>query len=156
MKRNIAVVSIVSLIIDQIIKIICLCFLKSTFIIIPNFLSLIFATNDGVAFSMLSGNKIIIILISILLTFILIYYIYEDYIKKDKKDSFKEVLYGLLLGGVLGNLLDRIIHGFVIDYISFNIFGYYFPIFNLADILITVSIIILLIYYFFESKMVNK
>lgn len=152
MKKNIAIISFIALIIDQIIKFICIHYLKDNLIIIPGFLSLTYAENSGVAFSLLSGNKILIILISLILIFLLLYYIYNDYIKLNKKSKYKEILYGLLLGGILGNLIDRIIHGVVIDYASLNIFGYRFPIFNLADTFITITVILIFINYILENK----
>ena len=152
MKKNIAIISFIALIIDQIIKFICIHYLKDNLIIIPGFLSLTYAENSGVAFSLLSGNKILIILISLILIFLLLYYIYNDYIKLNKKSKYKEILYGLLLGGILGNLIDRIIHGVVIDYVSLNIFGYRFPIFNLADTFITITVILIFINYILENK----
>lgn len=152
MKKNIAVISLIALIIDQIIKFACIFYLKNNLIIIPGFLSFIYTENSGVAFSLLSGNRIIIIIISVILTFLLIYYMYNDYIKIGKRSKYKETLYGLLLGGILGNLMDRIMHGAVIDYISINIFGFGFPIFNLADAFITISVILILINYILESK----
>ena len=152
MKKNITIVALISFVVDQIIKLACISYLNSSLTIIPGFLSLIYAENSGVAFSLLSGNRIIIILISMLLTFLLIYYIHNDYIKVGKKSIYKEILYGLLLGGILGNLVDRIIRGVVIDYVSLNIFGYGFPIFNLADVFITVSVILILINYILDNK----
>ena len=49
----------------------------------------------------------------------------------------------MLIGGIIGNLIDRIVHGYVIDYLDFKIFNYNFPIFNIADTLIVISIIII-------------
>ena len=69
--------------------------------------------------------------------------------------DFDMFIYSLLLGGVLGNLLDRIIHGYVIDYISLNIFGYHFPIFNFADICIVLGVI-LLIYAVLKGEDTNE
>ena len=144
MKKKILLITLYGLLFDQIIK-----FLVSKYItnvtIIPNFISLIYAENDGVAFSMLSGSRIIIIIISILLLSFLAYYMNKDYVSKKKDDILMDVSYGLLFGGILGNLLDRIIRGIVIDYISINIIGYHFPIFNLADVMITIGVIIMII-----------
>ena len=50
-----------------------------------------------------------------------------------------------MLGGITGNLIDRVVHGQVIDYLDFNILGYDFPVFNLADIAIVVSMILIII-----------
>ena len=63
----------------------------------------------------------------------------------DVIDDVDVFIYSLLLSGILGNLLDRIIHGYVIDYLSFNFGKYYFPIFNFADICIVISILLILI-----------
>ena len=69
----------------------------------------------------------------------------RDYLSLKKDDTLTDVTYGFLFGGILGNLIDRIFRGYVVDYVSLNIFGYDFPIFNLADVLITVGVIILFI-----------
>ena len=143
LKNKIFIISIISCFLDQLIKFFVSNYLTKI-IIIPSFLSFIYVKNYGVAFSMLFGNRIIILLLSILLTMFIIYLIKGDYNTK-KITQLNKITYGLLLGGVFGNMLDRIFKGYVVDYISVNIFGYMFPIFNLADILITVSVFILII-----------
>lgn len=144
MKKKILVISSLALILDQLIKIIISVYLTSI-TVIPNFLSLTYAENNGVAFSMLSGNRIFIILITIILLGVLIQVLKKENIKSNR--SFKLIIlsYGLLFGGILGNLIDRIVRGVVIDYISLNIFGYHFPIFNLADLFITFGVILIII-----------
>ena len=55
------------------------------------------------------------------------------------------LLFGLLFGGIIGNLIDRIFYGYVIDFLDFTIFGYDFPVFNFADICIVSGIFLLII-----------
>ena len=63
---------------------------------------------------------------------------------------------GLIVGGTLGNLFDRIMYHAVIDYLSFDIFKYSFPVFNLADVAITVGTFLLIIGYIIENKAGDK
>ena len=63
-------------------------------------------------------------------------------------NKFEFINYSILLGGIIGNLLDRIKYGKVIDYLDFKIFNYDFPVFNFADMCIVISIILLVIYSF--------
>ena len=60
-----------------------------------------------------------------------------------KKKKYN-IEFALIIGGLIGNLIDRIVFGYVIDYIGVIIFKYYFPIFNIADALIVIGAIILL------------
>ena len=72
---------------------------------------------------------------------------FESIIKNNVKlKNIDKIIYGVLLGGIIGNLIDRVLYGYVIDYLSFNIFGYSFPIFNFADICIVLSMIGLIIW----------
>ena len=95
---------------------------------------------------MFQGSRYIIIIISI----IAIYYLFKTL---DKKYLY---LYSLILGGILGNLFDRIFHGYVIDFISVKIFNWYAPIFNFADICITIGAILLIIFMFIGDKNGNN
>ena len=147
MKIKIFIIALITFVIDQIIKSLSLVYLINI-PIIPNILSLTYAKNYGVAFSMLSGNRIFIILSTILLLLFLLYMLSKEDKKYLEGFSLTNTAYGLLLGGILGNLLDRIIRGYVTDYVSLNIVGYHFPIFNLADVCITLGVILLSIHYF--------
>lgn len=147
MKKKIIIVALIVFIMDQIIKILASIYLTNVSII-PNVLSLTYAKNYGVAFSMLKEKRLIIIIISILLISFLIYVLKKDYILKDKDTLLINISFGLLFGGILGNLFDRIIRGFVIDYINVS----FFSIFNLADIAITFGVVLLLIDNIKENK----
>lgn len=108
--------------------------------IIDNFFSLTYVLNDGAAFSLFASKTYLLILISLLC---LCFIIYE--LKNNLVDRILSVGYSLVLAGLLGNFIDRLIDGYIIDYLSFKIFGFNYPIFNLADILIVVGIIIVII-----------
>ena len=148
-------ITAIILIIDQIIKIIIRSNLNEyqEIKIIKNFFSITFLKNTGAAFSILKNSALLLIIISVL--FILLI---SKYIKKEEKNLTKLDVYsyGIILGGIFGNLLDRIIHKGVIDYLSFRFLSYYFPVFNFADISITVGIALLIISTIINEKKQDK
>lgn len=146
MKKKVFIFSLIIIAIDFIIKRIVLNYVTNI-CIIPNFFYLTLAKNTGAAFSLLE-NKIIFFII---IAFIVIYYIFKYSIKEDI-DKLEQVSYILLIGGIIGNLIDRVIYGYVVDYLRFIIFSYNFPIFNLADICITIGTIFLIISIFRKEK----
>lgn len=119
-------------------------YLVSTYLttvnIIDNFFSLTYVLNDGAAFSLFASRIYLLILIAIICLFFIIYEL-----KNNLDDRMLSIGYSLALAGLLGNFLDRLIDGYIIDYLSFKIFKLNFPIFNFADILIVVGIIIVII-----------
>ena len=139
-------ISFISLLVDRLIKVIVTSSISfgERVVIIRDFFNLTYVTNDGAAFSILSGNTLLLIVLTIIaLVLIVCFYLL------DKSTSNKEkIVIALLIGGILGNLYDRVVYGHVIDYLEFNIFGYNFPIFNFADIVIVVSIFSLCILTF--------
>lgn len=149
----IIIISFIILLIDQIIKLLITSFfnVNNGITIINNFFDITYVRNYGAAFSILDGNRLLLILISFLSLFL----IYKFLIKDKKISKFEIIVYGLLIGGLLGNLFDRVIFGYVIDYLSFNIFGYHFPVFNLADICIVISTV-LLVFIIGSDKNDNK
>ena len=123
--------------------------------IIPNFLSLLYKENTGAAFSILENNRIIIIMISIVLILFLFNELFKSYKINKRVSKLEIVSYGILFGGILGNLFDRVYRGYVIDYVSVKILNYYFPIFNFADVLIIVGVILLLIHMIREERKIR-
>lgn len=109
--------------------------------IIKNLFSITHVHNTGAAFSIMSNNTILLIAIG-LIALILIYFLL---IKNNILSKLDIIIYSLLVGGIIGNLLDRIIYGYVIDYLSVKIFNYNFPVFNLADMGIVVSVFLIFI-----------
>lgn len=109
--------------------------------VIPKFFSIYYIENDGAAFSIFGGKKIFLILVGIIALVFLDIFI-------TKEDNFNKMdiwCYGMVISGIIGNLIDRCLYGRVIDYLSFNIFGYSFPIFNFADIMIVVGVLLLIV-----------
>ena len=104
-----------------------------------------FVKNYGAAFNIFSGSRIFLSLISILFSILLIYLIF----KKNTLSLFDLYSYSFILGGTIGNGIDRIVKGFVIDFINLNIIN--FPVFNIADISINICFIILL-YKIFKNN----
>ena len=94
--------------------------------------------NYGAAFNILSGNRIFLSLISIIFSILLIYLI----LRKNTIDQNDLLSYSFILGGTIGNGIDRIVRGFVIDFINLNIIN--FPVFNISDISINIGFIFLL------------
>ena len=108
--------------------------------IVDNFFSLTYVLNDGAAFSLLASKTYLLVLIALLC---LLFIVYE--VNNNLDDRVLSIGYSLVLAGLLGNFIDRLIDGYIIDYLSFKIFTLNFPVFNLADILIVVGIIIVII-----------
>ena len=104
-----------------------------------------FVKNYGAAFNIFSGNRIFLSLISVIFAILLIYLI----LRKNTLDQFDLIAYSFILGGTIGNGIDRILKGFVIDFINLNIIN--FPVFNIADISINIGFIFLM-YNFFKNN----
>lgn len=105
--------------------------------IIKNALHLTYITNSGSAFGLFKGFNLFFILFSAAVIAIVLYY------SKKIKETERALQFavGLLLGGTMGNLMDRIFYGSVIDFLDFRIW----PVFNVADSAVTISVIFLII-----------
>lgn len=149
--KKIYIISFICLLLDQLVKIIISnsMHVYESIKVINNFFYITSTKNTGAAFSILLGSRYLLILVSIIA--LIIFY---KYLSKITKFSKLEVIsFGLIIGGTLGNLFDRIIYGYVIDFLDFKIFNYDAPIFNLADSFICVGCVIFIINsYFLEGK----
>lgn len=115
--------------------------LNHSFCIIKNFFYLTYTNNYGAAFSILQNNRLFLVVAALLILCFILYYI-----KKNVIESRLEIIcYSLIIGGLCGNLFDRIVYGYVIDFFDFYIFDYDFAIFNVADSAIVLGMFILLI-----------
>ena len=147
MKKRVYIYSIIGLIIDILTKLFMISKLPlgKSKVIIDKFFSFTMVHNTGGAFGIFSNNTILLLIISVLFVVGFIYYI-----EKSKPSKLEEICYGMILSGIVGNMLDRLIRGYVIDFLDFKIFGYDYPVFNFADIFIVVGVILLIIIYIKE------
>ena len=103
-----------------------------------------YVKNFGAAFNIFSGSRILLSTVSILFSFILIYFILKNNINK----TIELYSYSFILGGTMGNGLDRILKGYVVDFINLNFIN--FAVFNIADISINIGLVIFI--YILLSK----
>ena len=138
--------SIFIVLIDQITK--YLMFYNKKLFINKDFLlfKLDFVKNYGAAFNIFSGNRIFLSLISIIFSILLIYLI----LRKNNLNVLDLYSYSFILGGTIGNGIDRILKGYVVDFINLNIIN--FPVFNIADISINIGFIFLLYNIFKNTR----
>ena len=137
------IVAIVILIIDQLTKKIITAIMNigDSYEVIPHFLNITSHRNNGAAWGILSGKMGFFYIITIIILAVLIIF----YIKETKYNAFMQVAISLLFAGALGNFIDRLFNGEVVDFIDTNIFGYDFPIFNIADSSLTIGVIFVII-----------
>lgn len=114
--------------------------------IIKNFFSITKVYNYGASWNILAGYTWLIIIITIVILILLM--MYE---KKFKLNLRNIIAFSFLYSGIIGNLIDRVIHGYVIDFLDFKIFGYDYPVFNFADICIVFGVI-LIIFAIFKKE----
>lgn len=153
MKKGFFFVSALCLFFDQFSKCLVkkLLYLNQTISIIPSFFSITYVKNEGAAWSLFSGRQFLLIFISLFALFALYYY----FMKGKKLYPLEIISYGLLFGGIFGNLLDRIIRGHVIDFLEFTIFHYHFPVFNIADICIVIGVLFTILFLWKEERHAN-
>ena len=137
------IVAIAILIIDQVTKRIIATTMNigDSYEVIPNFLNITSHRNNGAAWGILSGKMGFFYIITIVILIVLVLF----YIKEAKYNLFMQVAISLLFAGALGNFIDRLVNGEVVDFVDTNIFGYDFPIFNVADSSLTIGVLFIII-----------
>ena len=115
---------------------------------IPHILDLTYLENKGAAWGMLQNQQwLFVIIAAVLMVFAAVYYVH---LPIEKKYMPLRVLIVLLASGAVGNMIDRITHGFVIDFFEFSFIS--FPVFNVADVYVTVSVALLAVLILFVYK----
>lgn len=116
------------------------------------FFSITYAQNTGAAFSILEGQRTLLATVAIVVSAYIVYMLYENGSTK----KFENFSLALILGGALGNLLDRLYHGFVIDFLDVKFGTWHYPTFNIADCAICVGIGIYIFSYMRTLKRRKK
>ena len=113
-----------------------------------SFFDLVYVQNYGVSFGMLSGtvSHLFLIFIALLVVFLIIYLMFIS------NKRLEKIAYFIIIIGAISNILDRLINTFVVDFISIHYSNFYWPAFNLADIYITIGIIMLIVSFFKAPK----
>ena len=127
--------------------------IKNNFLIneskeLNRFLDIVYIQNYGVSFGFLSGlvSYWVLVIVGLLVTSLIYYLMIRSYKRLEK------LAYFIIIIGALANILDRIINTYVVDFISLHYGDFYWPAFNLADIYITIGIIMLIISFFIKSE----
>ncbi len=120
--------------------------------IIPGFFYIVHIYNPGAAWGILEGYGFWLAIFGILAISLIFFFRKQ----LDLHQKWMQIGFGLLIGGVLGNMVDRFRFGHVIDFLDFHFGSYRYPAFNLADTGITVGIAIYLIASFYESRKQEK
>ena len=121
---------------------------------ITGFLNLVLVSNKGVSFGLFSSDAVwaqpalasFAALVSILLVFWM----------RQAQHCFSAIFLGLVVGGALGNAIDRLLHEAVVDYLDFHVAGYHWPVFNIADSAITVGVIFIIAEGLFADRKKTK
>lgn len=116
-----------------------------------SFFNIVYVLNKGVSFSMLSDvGPFILTALSVLISLSVVYFMFKE------KDSLSRTALALVLGGAIGNIIDRIRYGAVVDFLDFHAFGYHWPAFNVADSAICIGVMLLLYQMIFIKKEKQK
>ncbi|WP_304508667.1 signal peptidase II [Anaerotignum sp.] len=145
-----AITAVILIGVDQATKYLALVNLKpiSSMTLVDGFLNLTFVENRGVAFGMFSGQRWFILLLTAVITVVLLYFYGK--LPKTKEYKFVRMAMVLVFAGAIGNMIDRVFRGYVVDFFEFDFVR--FPVFNVADIFVVVGVFILAFLILFVIK----
>ena len=137
------IIAFLIIILDQITKYFVMDYLLGGFVTITSFFNLVHVFNTGISFSLLSNNTswapLVFSLVGSLIVLLLIFWLYKS------ENRTHATGLGLIIGGALGNIIDRLVHGAVFDFLDFHLYDYHFPAFNVADMSISVGVFIVIV-----------
>jgi signal peptidase II len=127
--------------------------------IIPGFFSLVHVSNTGAAFSLLQGNNLFFIALATVALLVVLFLLIRDRWQTNPSNRLHwptKVSFALLTAGILGNLIDRLVKGSVVDFLHFYIRQYAWPSFNLADSCICIAAGLLILSSFRKQRPVPE
>lgn len=136
---------------DQVTKLMAIKNLKGQrpFVIIKDFFQFHYVENRGAAFGILEHQILFFVIITLLIVAFISFYMIKH---GEDLNFFSKLSFSLLIAGAIGNLIDRVRLGYVVDFISVRLFGTYdFPVFNIADIAIVLSTISIMLLIAFNK-----
>ena len=150
------IITAIIIIIDQATKYGAIKYLKNQrpLVIISDFFQLNYVENRGAAFGILQGRRVIFLVITIAVVLVIAFYLIRYYSQMNflTKISLADKYNCGKIGGAIGNLIDRIRLGYVVDFISIKLIDKYdFPVFNIADICVVVSTILIVYLVLFDK-----
>ena len=151
LKRGLSLAALVS-VLDQLSKWIVLLWIMAPprVIDVTNFFNLVLVWNRGVSFGFFQSDSIWGPILLSCVTGGIIIFLY--FWLRSAETRLTAAALGLVIGGAVGNLIDRIAHQGVVDFLDFHVFGYHWPAFNVADSAITVGVVIIILESLFERK----
>lgn len=121
---------------------------REAYVLLEGVLELDYLENRGAAFGMLQNQKLLLVTVGLVFIGVICYFLFR--LPEEKKYFILHVLASMIVAGGIGNMVDRIRLDYVVDFISFVLIHY--PIFNVADIYVVVSTIIMFILFVFVYK----
>jgi signal peptidase II len=116
--------------------------------VIAGYLHITLVKNSGAAFGLFQGGRAVFVVASLLAVAFIVY----AGRRVPRVERYKRALLGCILGGAIGNLIDRVINGEVIDFIQIGVAGHYWPVFNIADVGVSVGAALLLLHVLASSR----
>lgn len=145
------ILTLALIIVDQLSKYAAIKYLKhqKPIVIIENFLQFNYVENRGAAFGILQGRRILFLIITIAIVLVIGFYLVKYY---NQMTPLTRISFAMLVGGAIGNLIDRARFGYVVDFISVKLVNRYdFPVFNIADICVVISTIFIVYLVLFDK-----
>lgn len=115
-------------------------------VIVPGFFSLFYIQNEGAAWGIFQGKMVFFYFVTLIVVGYLVYMFQQE----KNKTKLVGISFALILSGAIGNFIDRLLNGYVVDMFRLDFIN--FPIFNVADVCLTVGVVLMLIHVLFFEK----